>query len=231
MKTFAERLKFLRKQRKLTQESLADLLNVSRGAVANWEVGAEIARENILGISQEFDVSLDWLERGTGKGPTVTNGQALAAGGGIAEDYPANGRMKTEPAGRWKEIPVYGQAVAGVDGEFVMNGSVLFTALAPPSVVAIAKAYGVRVAGISMEPRYFDGEVVFVDPSRTPRTGDFVVVQIRLEEHGELLGYVKRYVRRNTKELVLKQFNPEKELVFPHTTVESVHVIVMGGMG
>jgi phage repressor protein C with HTH and peptisase S24 domain len=82
-----------------------------------------------------------------------------------------------------------------------------------------------------MEPRYFDGEVVFVDPSRIARAGDFVVVQVRLDEHGELWGFVKRFVRWNTKELVLSQLNPDKQLNFPGNQVHSCHVIVMAGMG
>ena len=111
-----------------------------------------------------------------------------------------------------------------------MNGNVLFHAFAPPNVAAIAKAYGVRVSGDSMRPRYFDGEVVFVDPSRMPRRDDFVVVQVQTDEHSEPWAYVKQFVRHNSRELVLSQFNPPKEMVFDHAHVISVHVVVMAGM-
>lgn len=109
-----------------------------------------------------------------------------------------------------------------------MNGEVMFYSPAP-SGVGSPSAYGVRVAGDSMSPRYFDGELVYVDPDRMPRRGDFVVVQVMMDEHSAPWGYVKQFVRRNTNELVLSQYNPSKELVFPNQAVVSVHVVVLAG--
>lgn len=37
--SFAENLKSIRKQRNITQEELAELLDVSRQAVSKWETG------------------------------------------------------------------------------------------------------------------------------------------------------------------------------------------------
>lgn len=127
-------------------------------------------------------------------------------------------------------IPVYGQAVGGIDGEFVMNGSRLGEILAPPNLTSSSGAYAVHVSGDSMEPRYYDGEAVFVDPTRRPRQGNFVVAQIQLEEHGPILAFVKRLVSHNSNELILEQFNPPKRLTFPHENVVSVHVAVMSGL-
>ena len=60
--TFAEKLKDLRKQEKLSQESLADKLGVSRQAVTKWETEAGIPDiENLISISKLFGVSLDEL--------------------------------------------------------------------------------------------------------------------------------------------------------------------------
>lgn len=128
-----------------------------------------------------------------------------------------------------KPIPVYGSAVGGVDGEFVMNGSFLYEVMAPPSLSPIAGAYAVQISGESMEPRYFDGEVAFVDPTRRVTKGDFVVAQIQREEGGPILAFIKRFVRHNAQELVLEQYNPVKELRFPHEQVHSVHYVVLAG--
>src|SRR5690606_39526817 len=38
-------------------------------------------------------------------------------------------------------IPVYGSAVGGVDGEFELNGSMLYEVMAPPSVSPVSGAY------------------------------------------------------------------------------------------
>lgn len=135
---------------------------------------------------------------------------------------------KIEDKGR-KTIPVFGRAVGGVDGEFDMNGSELFSVLAPPSIAGYKGAYAIQVSGDSMSPRYEDGEICFIDPKRRVKRGDYVVVQIKLEDEGPLLAYVKRFVRHNAVEIVLEQFNPAKELRFPSSAVESVHYIALAG--
>jgi phage repressor protein C with HTH and peptisase S24 domain len=128
------------------------------------------------------------------------------------------------------QIPLYGQAVGGVDGEFVLNeGNRLADIVAPPSVANVSGAYAVTVSGESMEPRYFDGEVVFVHPKRRPVKGDFVVAQIHNPNEGPPLAYVKRLVRFSEAGLVLEQYNPPKELRFEYRAVVTVNVIVMGG--
>lgn len=57
--TFAEKLKFIRKQAGMSQEQLAEKLCVSRQAVTKWETDAGIPDiENIMSISALFDISM-----------------------------------------------------------------------------------------------------------------------------------------------------------------------------
>ncbi len=59
---FAEKLKTLRKQAGMSQEKLAEKLNVSRQAVTKWETEAGIPDiENIMAVSALFGVSIDVL--------------------------------------------------------------------------------------------------------------------------------------------------------------------------
>ena len=58
----SEKIQLARKKKALSQEDLANLLNVSRQAVQKWESGAtqpEISK--LVAISNILDVSLDWL--------------------------------------------------------------------------------------------------------------------------------------------------------------------------
>ncbi|CCE96344.1 LexA repressor [Sinorhizobium fredii HH103] len=142
---------------------------------------------------------------------------------------PPNATVIEKVVGEARKIPVFGQAVGGVDGEFLMNGNVLYDVLAPPILSDISGAYAVSISGDSMSPRYEDGEVCFVDPSRRVKRGDYVIAQIRLEEGGAPLAYVKKFIRHNSSELVLEQFNPQKELRFEAHTVHSVHYIALAG--
>lgn len=130
-----------------------------------------------------------------------------------------------------RKIPAFGHARGGRDGQFVLNGNKVADLLAPPSLASVPDAYAVYVAGTSMEPRYFAGEAVYVNPRLPVRRGDFVVAQIRATEGEPPLAYVKRFVGLDTKTLKLEQLNPKKALVFPANAVVSVHRIVMGGDG
>jgi len=143
--------------------------------------------------------------------------------------HPANARTGFPLSDIPALIPVYGQAVGGADGEFVMNGDKLDDVFCPPSLSSVVGAYAVYVAGDSMEPRYFDGEIVYVNPRKRVRRGDFVVAQIQEHENGPVLAYIKRFLRWNANELVLTQYNPNKELMFSSHCVKSVHLVVMGG--
>jgi len=132
---------------------------------------------------------------------------------------------------RLGRIPLYGQAVGGADGQFPLNGSLITEIAAPPSLAGVAGAYAVMVVGTSMEPRYFAGEAVFVNPRLPVRVGDFVVAQIGTHEGEPPLAYVKRYVGRNEKSIRLEQLNPGKKLSFAADRVVSIHRIVMSGEG
>lgn len=153
------------------------------------------------------------------------------AGPELAQALGAPNATITGPVDTLSErLPVYGSAVGGVDGEFVMNGSALYDVMSPPSLIGVRGAYAVQISGDSMEPRYFDGEVVFVDPNRRPTKGDFIIAQIQVDEHGPPWAYAKRLIRHNSVELVVEQYNPAKQMVFPGDRVVSVHFIVMGGV-
>lgn len=66
--TFGERLYELRNKKNLSQEELAEVLDVSRQSISKWEndkAYPEMTR--LLFMSDYFDVSLDYLMRGIEK--------------------------------------------------------------------------------------------------------------------------------------------------------------------
>lgn len=65
------------------------------------------------------------------------------------------------------------------------------------------RTYCLTVRGISMEPEFHEGEVIFVDPDRQPENGDFVVV--RLEDKSEAT--FKR-LRIEGRDMWLEAVNP-----------------------
>ncbi len=58
----SEKLYKLRKNSGLSQEQLAEQLNVSRQAISKWESGSAVPEsEKLIAISNYFDVSVDYL--------------------------------------------------------------------------------------------------------------------------------------------------------------------------
>ena len=61
---FSEKLQLFRKSKGMTQEELAEKLDVSRQAVAKWESGQVYPDiSNLIQISNLFNVTVDYLVR------------------------------------------------------------------------------------------------------------------------------------------------------------------------
>jgi phage repressor protein C with HTH and peptisase S24 domain len=120
-----------------------------------------------------------------------------------------------------RDLPVFGQVQGGFDGVEVDYETPVDYISRPASLIGAKNACGVYVTGDSMEPRYFAGEIVLVDPRRPARPGDFVVVE--LPEHRAI---VKRLVRRNDHGTVLAQLNPAGEEVIARTRIVGIYRII-----
>lgn len=62
------RIKMVRKSADLTQQEFADRIGVSRGALANYEVGRNEPIDAVISlICREFNINEEWLRTGKGK--------------------------------------------------------------------------------------------------------------------------------------------------------------------
>ena len=60
--TLGEKIKYLRKQKKITQEELAKTIGAVRGTLANWEIDvASPDKEMLIKIADFFKVTTDYL--------------------------------------------------------------------------------------------------------------------------------------------------------------------------
>ena len=76
MNTFAERLSFARRLRRLTQAQLARAAHMSQGAIANYDSGSRQSPRNIFPLATALRVSAQWLSEGVG--PMEYDAPALA---------------------------------------------------------------------------------------------------------------------------------------------------------
>lgn len=231
---------------KINQTELADMVGLSQPSVSDLFKGLVASPRKWREIADALNIPHETMRelmieagREDGKSTRLPRSVARAIADDVAKRhdkdlYEPNATIDPtpiQPTSRYgKMIPVLGEAVGGVDGEYVFNGQVLDYVACPPSLANVPNAYAVWIDGESMYPRFRAGELAYVHPGLPARRGDDVIVQIRpREEDMPPRGFVKELVGWASDQLVLHQFNPESQLKFPRTSVVSIHPIIMSG--
>ncbi len=216
---FSDDLRALRARLKLTQAELAERLGVSQATASRLLSGANRPSYDVLQAYHAL----------AGEPPRAPAPTDAVQG----EEDGANAGPATPASLPRRRLPVYGLAAGGDDGRFILNGQRIADVLCPPALDAVPNAYAVYIHGTSMEPRYYAGETAWVHPHLPVRSGDFVIVQIAGGEDEPPVGFVKRFVSMNAREIVLEQFNPpeghDRLMRFPADRVQSVHKILFAG--
>ena len=166
-------------------------------------------QEAVERYAAAFRVSLPWLL--LGDGAPISTEQPMAEGPSTAR------RAPFEPPRRSvnnRDIPVIGVAACGSDGAFQMNGEVVDRVQRPPALVNVGRAFAIFVVGTSMEPRYHEGDLLFVNPTRPPAIGDDVLIELH-GAHGEPgPSYVKTLERRTAGSILCRQYNPDQVVAY-----------------
>ena len=205
--TLRERLRGRRKGLDLTQAELARRLEIDQSTVAKWETGPNAPRTAIMKrLADVLDVSIAWLVAGDETGT------------------PPEPVMRTEARGE-KDLPVLSTTSGEDEADFKIGAEVHEYVERPTRFVSVGNAYAVYVHGNRMEPRYYEGEVVFVNPNRPVTPGCFVVVQLE----GEPRGLVGRLVKRTSKTLMIERLNPVELVELPPEDVRSCDRIILAG--
>ena len=127
-------------------------------------------------------------------------------------------------------IPISGYAAASNDDEFMQfidNGQQNDRPTeTPPFLMGVNGAFAVEVHNNSMEPRYFPRDLLYCDPYKPARGGEYVVAQLTGER-----AVVKKYEGTATKKngekvFLFGQLNPAKELQIPKDEVIKLFLIV-----
>lgn len=217
------RIKAVRLERKLSLEALAARVGLKYQTIQDLEKGASQGSKHLLKIASALGVRPHWLE--TGHGPREEDHSPANFKGGLTA-------LRTLPSPETNEmLEVKGMAEGGPDGWNLWNGDVIQHIPRPANLIGVAGAYAVYILGTSMEPRYNQGEMAHIHPSKPVGPGAYVLVQRRAKNGEPPTAVIKRLVRRSGSKIVLEQLSPAKTFEIKADEVLSIHRVVGSSEG
>ena len=196
----------LASEEELTQAAVAGALRVSQSAVAQWESGRSFPS---TGLAARIEKLLG-VQRRTGEG-----GQQPQTRGSL---------------GKRAHLPIVGLPAPGDEERIIVDGSGHGEILAPPQLENVTDAKAVYVRGRSMEPRYYPGEVVYLNPSRPPNPGDFVLVTVKEPGFPAPIGYIRQYLGEDPVHIRVRLLNPKAEHLIARQNLVAMATIVGSGL-
>lgn len=215
--TVGERIKEAREKRGLSQSLLGELVGVSRSSVNQWESGntKNLKLSNIAAVKDALGVSFDYL---------ITGSEPQYA----VRERPATYEVEKDCIA----IPYYdgvrlsaGAGATNGHDETIQARSIFFHRhwVADHGYKASSLVV-VRCAGVSMEPRICDGDLVLINTDDV-NIKDGRIYAINL--FGE--ARIKRLFRRLDSSVVISSDNPipgsKEEVLTPH---ETEHLKIIG---
>lgn len=222
----ARRLKALREETGLSMRTVADALGWTLTRYQHYEdrykrayLPVELARDLAELFGRHGVDPRLVLELAGFHPPARTQPAARPQFGDAAAAAPV-----PHPAAR--DLPVMGAVKGGSEGFYFNEGEPKEFVSRPSGLDGVANAFALYVDGDSMEPRYFAGEVLYVNPNRPITRNCFVAVEL---QDGQ--GMIKQFLRRSDDQLVLRQFNPPKDLRLPSREVKRIYRITGASEG
>lgn len=162
--SLGERIRALRLERKLTLQQVADVFGITRASVAGWERGdSRPDQDKLSRLAKKLGTTVEYLLTGS---ITVVRK--------FAQDADANVEPGPDLRGH---VPLISWVQAG-NWEAVIDNFAPGDAedwLPCPRKFG-PHAFALRVRGVSMEPKYQDGDIIFVDPDAQAEHGKNIVV-------------------------------------------------------
>lgn len=211
METLGQRIKAARKARGWSQADLGERVGMRQQSIRSIEADETKRPRRLYEIAEALGKTEAELLGVAGQPEAVTPDEPDQVHFGLLR----------------RDIPVRGTAVGGADADFSFNGETIDYVRRPPGVAAARDIFALYTAGVSMFPRFNDGELIYVSGSRSPAIGDDVVIELIPERDGEPgKGFVKRLLRRTPEAFVCQQFNPPMELTYPRNKVARMFRVV-----
>lgn len=232
VKVLGDKLRAARLAKKLSQGEVGAHVGVSRAAIGQWESeDSQPTTANLLSVCELYGVRVEDVTDGTVRVSNSYSGEGrnrrATMPGGKDDEFMQRVGGELNAGELPRDVPVYGIAAGGSDADFYSNGEIVDYVRRPAGVAKAKNVYAIYVVGSSMEPRYAEGDLLYVNPSRSPSIGDFVIIELHpIEGERTGRGFVKRLVRRTATKIVCEQYNPSKQIEFTAKQVKNIHRIV-----
>jgi phage repressor protein C with HTH and peptisase S24 domain len=113
------------------------------------------------------------------------------------------------------------------NGEIFLNGHVADYLKRPHALLHRQRLFGLYVASAEMEPAYYDGDPIIVDPDRPPTSGEDVLIEMKPAAVGTSgICYLRKLVKRNPTNLIVKQHNPSEEFRLATKDIANVYRVL-----
>lgn len=136
------------------------------------------------------------------------------------------GRKPAAPPVNDNRLPLYGLAAGSLAGVHTMSSDPVDSVPCPPALADVIGAYALKTRGESMIPRYFPGDVLYVNPHQRPHSGDHVIIQTQNYDGGGTETWVKRFDAEDKDMLHASQYNPSARVSFRKQLVIHVHRVL-----
>lgn len=217
--SFGDILKCLRKEAHMTQDELAQTLNVAKSTVSMYERGERFPGfEAVQEIADVFGIHTDVLY---GR-EELAHGEA-ASGQENSPPHPGLNLQKfAASASRGPEgrIPLLGYVTEFSAGEIPDRGE---GEEIPVEMVQDGEYVALRIRGTSMEPRMLDGDVVIVRIQTSVESGETAIVSVGGDQA------ICRRVKKTPYGIMLIPNNPACEPMFyTEKQMEELPVRILG---
>lgn len=159
--TRRQRVQAIIKERSLTLKAFADIIDRSQGQVSAI-AGASAHKGIGNSLARHIELCLN-----------LPNGFL---------DQPMHDDNAAVLTTATRRLPVLGQASAGKVMENIEEADIAEYVLAPGPTGP--RAFALRIEGISMEPRFQEGDKIVIDPDLEWKSGDFVYAMKQEENSG-----------------------------------------------
>jgi phage repressor protein C with HTH and peptisase S24 domain len=226
-KEIGKAIRAAREKLGMSQAALGEAVGIKQASVQAIEKGETARSKYLPQLARALAIKPEMIGL-----PSYEN---LSPPAFAQEVYPVGG---TEPILRRpgaRTLPVLGITMGGDTdydpdrpADFWMNGEVINYVARPRSLENAKDAFALYVDGTSMLPRYRAKDMVVVQKV-APTSGDDVVIELKPRtetDEGSNPSFLKEFVRRAGRSIIVKQYNPEKEITFDLKEIKNVFRVI-----